>query len=510
MRHRWTVPLGLLALVALSASVRTSHFDVGFWIDEGLSVGIADRPLTDIPGVLRRDGSPPLYYLLLHLWMRLLGDTSEAATHGLSLLFGLAAIPVGWYLARRLFGDRAGWVAAVLLALNPFLNTYAQETRMYALVVLLGVVTVSAFVGAFVQRRGRGWIAAFAVAMVAMFYTHNWALFLAASAALAGLVLVVLAPPDERRGLVRDGLLATGGVLVLYAPWIPSFLFQAAHTGAPWATAPDFEVLRYAPERLLGEVAQAVLVLGAGAGVAGLLWRRPRTWSADGRTAVALAVLAIGTMVLAWVASQLEPAWATRYLAAAVAPLLLLVALGLSRAGPVGLGALAIVAVLWVGERGPAEKSNVRDVAEWLAPALREGDLVISTQPEQAPVLHYYLDDVPGLRWASITGELTDLGVTDWRDGEKRLEATSPQRHLAPLLDRLAPGARVALVQPDIYSLDRWRAPWTSLVRRRSTAWEEWMMAEPRFRVVADHRSEPGEFHPNALRATVFVRGAMR
>ena len=37
-----------------------------FWIDEGLSVGIASHPLVDIPGVLRQDGSPPLYYLLLN------------------------------------------------------------------------------------------------------------------------------------------------------------------------------------------------------------------------------------------------------------------------------------------------------------------------------------------------------------------------------------------------------------------------------------------------------------
>ncbi|MDQ6911086.1 MAG: hypothetical protein M3Z84_09955, partial [Actinomycetota bacterium] len=36
------------------------------WLDEALSVNIASLPLGDIPGALRHDGAPPLYYLLLH------------------------------------------------------------------------------------------------------------------------------------------------------------------------------------------------------------------------------------------------------------------------------------------------------------------------------------------------------------------------------------------------------------------------------------------------------------
>ena len=74
------VPLGLGLLIAVSLLLRTRQLDVGYWIDEGLSVGIADRPLTDIPGVLKVDGSPPLYYMLLHVWMSLFGAASRART----------------------------------------------------------------------------------------------------------------------------------------------------------------------------------------------------------------------------------------------------------------------------------------------------------------------------------------------------------------------------------------------------------------------------------------------
>src|SRR5215210_7164648 len=80
---RLLAPLAIGGLVLLSIVLRTRDFGVGFWIDEGLSVGIADRPLSEIPAALRLDGSPPLYYVLLHLWISVVG-TSEGGARSLS------------------------------------------------------------------------------------------------------------------------------------------------------------------------------------------------------------------------------------------------------------------------------------------------------------------------------------------------------------------------------------------------------------------------------------------
>src|SRR3954468_8835934 len=198
---------GLSGLVALSALVRTRELGVGLWLDEGLSIGIADRPLVDIPGVLRQDGSPPLYYLLLHGWMQLAGR-SEAATHALSLLFALLAVPVAFWAGRPLLGERAAWVAALLTALNPFLGDYAQETRMYSLLVLLALITAACGLraravdapasGRAATGVSRAPTVGFSLAYAAMLYTHNWALFFGAAAAVAWVALLAAAPPDQR------------------------------------------------------------------------------------------------------------------------------------------------------------------------------------------------------------------------------------------------------------------------------------------------------------------------
>lgn len=488
--------MGLALLVAASALLRTRYFDLGFWIDEGLSVGIADRPLGDIPGVLRQDGSPPLYYLLLSLWMGAAGK-SETATHALSLLFALACIPAAFLAARSLFGERAAWFAAVLFALNPFLTRYAQETRMYSLVVLLAIAACWSFARVFVASDGRPWL--FGLALAALLYTHNWSLFLAAGFGLVWLVVVLRAA--ERPPLWRDGAIGFGTALAVYAPWLPTLAFQAAHTGAPWATRPGAEQLIGAPEALLGDTGQIALLLAGGAGAAAL-WRGGR------RTAALLAAVAGVALVLAFASSQLEPAWAVRYLAVLVAPLLLAAGAGLAAAGRLGVAGLALCAVIWAADWGPDDKSNIRDVAEAVSPMLEPGDLWVSTQPEQIPVSAYYLPG--GLRYATLWGPVGDLGVTDWRDGVERMERTSAPDDLLPLMDDLAVGQRLVLLQPVIYDLARWSAPWTTLVRERSEEWMAFLRADPRFRVIALHPPAPLPAHPNPVRATVFVKTAMR
>ena len=230
----------------------------------------------------------------------------------------------------------------------------------------------------------------------------------------------MLAPHELRARRRRDGLKAFGAVAVLYAPWLPTLAFQAAHTGAPWAHRPGLTALFTVPELLLGTTAGVALLLVGGSGLVAIVQgRQGRRLSPEGRAVVALAILALLTIVLAFLASQASPAWATRYLAVAIAPMLLLATAGVAAARGLGLAALVVVAFVWATEGLPAEKSNVRDIAEAIGPSLAPGDVVVSTQPEQVPVLAYYLP--MGLRYATLTGPVSDTGVTDWRDGVQRL-----------------------------------------------------------------------------------------
>ena len=351
----------LLVLTALSVTLRTGALDAGYWIDEAIAVGIASHDPGEIPGLLRQDGSPPLYYLLLHGWMTLVGD-GEAATRALSLLFAAAAVPAAWW------APAAAAARAAIVAVCPLLTYYAQEARMYTLVAVLSLVATAAFV----RRRP----VVLAVALTLLLYTHTWGVFLFAAFAVVWLVR------DRGRGLgcsrARRSPCST-------CRGCRASSSRPLHTGAPWSLRPS--VLYLVP---------AVLAVA---------WR-PRD---------ELVLAGAAGLALAWLASQVEPAWSPRYLFVLFGPVLL----GRSRAGG---RAWAVVAPLARGAWllvGPAPaKSNARAVAVSVGVTLRAGDLVVCTQPEQIPVLHRYLP--AGVRYLTPLGTPADPSMTDWRDALPR------------------------------------------------------------------------------------------
>jgi mannosyltransferase len=502
----WLVPL-----MALSGLLRWEGRRTWFWIDEGISVGIASHPLAELPAVLRQDGAPPLYSVVLHFWMRLFGD-GEAATHSLSWLFALACVPLAWWAGRTVFGERTGRVAAVLAAGLPFLTTYANETRGYTLLAFVSLLVATTCTRAFLHG-DRRMLPAFVVALVAMLYTHAWGVYVAC-AAVAAVGVLWLRSHYRRPRLARDAALGFGVAALCFAPWVPILVHQARHTGAPWSRVP-------APEdalRQLGELAGDPRVLFAflvaAAALVPLLTGDGRV-GREARTVQFLGVLFLLPVVLAWVGTQIEPSWASRYLAVVLGPALLLVAHGLARAGLHGVVALLVAVCLWAdpvarlaGEAPDpraARKSNVRTVTSAFADTLRPGDVVVSTQFEQVPVLRYYLR-TPGLRFATPLGPVPDPTVADWRDAEARLAAADVRAVLRQVVDPLPPGTHVVLVSP------RLRPPadvpeWFDLFLHLDAEWRAALEAHPRLHAgpVVGEPPEGRRIRNTSVRAALFT-----
>ncbi len=478
----WAWVGGFLAvLLAVSTFMRTLKISSQFWMDEAITTGIASHSLSAIPGVLRHDGSPPLFYMLLHVWINIFG-ASESATHALSLLIGLLTIPIGMWAGWSLFGRRAGLIAAVLFAFSGFLTNYAQETRMYELMGLLGLVATAAFIHAFVFRRRR-YLILFAICQAAMLYTHSWGIFFAAGAAVA--LVPIWLSSDDRRGIVRDAAMAFAAAGILYLPWLPNFIYQATHTGDPWAPSPRLGAPVLISRDLMGgDRVTAALVLAAVIGLSAL-FTRPYRRTREATLMWSLIALPTATLLLAWLASQITPAFISRYFAPVLGPILLLAAFGLARAKVVGIVgvALSVIFLLNPASYVADYKSDMRDVGGEMALHLHPGDLVVSGQPEQVPLERYYLP--AGLRYASVLGPVSDPRYMDWVNALPRLEKAVPSATLAPLLASLRPGQQLLFVRPLTEGAQNWEAPWTQLVRRRSAQWGALLAGDPGLKAVA-------------------------
>ena len=180
------IPLVFLALLTLLGAVmRRYHLgQQGLWFDEADIVMRARQPL---PELLRNFIHPgengPLYTLGLAGWTRLFG-TSEVAVRLPSAIAGTLAIPAMYALGRMLRGPRLGLIAAALLTVSPYAHWYAQDAKMYSLLVLLTIVTTVLLLTA-VRRGGALWIAYGVAAAVTLGVHATFLLVLVAHAVIA-------------------------------------------------------------------------------------------------------------------------------------------------------------------------------------------------------------------------------------------------------------------------------------------------------------------------------------
>ena len=248
-----------------------------------------------------------------------------------------------------------------------------------------------------------------------------------------------------------------------------------------------------------------VLLLCAGAGVAHLVATPTR--SARAKAIAAIVLLTAGGIALAYIASLVSPAWANRYFAPFVGPILIASAAGLARAGRLGLVALAILVVYWFDPNTVTieHKSNAHDAIALVSDRLEDGDVVVTTHPEQGPLIHLYMPRDVKLRYADSLGFIPDTQIFDWRDVTARLEAARPTPTENKIVSTLKPGEHLLLVQP-ILRTGKWKAPWTKLVKRRVIQWERVLDNDPRMSRTLAVPSYKHRRPPRGVRMVLYER----
>jgi 4-amino-4-deoxy-L-arabinose transferase-like glycosyltransferase len=220
--------LWVLILVALGLRLVQLTFQPLWW-DEGWSLYFASANIGTLLERTAVDIHPPLYYLLLHLWIGLFGS-SVVAVRLLSVLIGVATVPLIYLAGRWLMGEWGGLVAAFLLAISPFHIYYSQEVRMYGLVTLLGLGATYFALRWSAGPGGRRWWSwlGYVLAATAALYSQYYAATLLLALNLAVLIRWYRAPSSgggdegsrQRVRALLAWLAAQGVVAILYLPWL--------------------------------------------------------------------------------------------------------------------------------------------------------------------------------------------------------------------------------------------------------------------------------------------------
>ena len=409
------------------------------WLDEALTVNIARLPLSQLHDALKHDGAPPLYYLLLHVWTGAFG-TGNVAARSLSGVIMIGAVVATWFAARRFVGPAGSWIAAAVMIASPYSIRYATEARMYSLVILLVAAGIVALQRALEQPTVVR-LAVVGLLVALLVYTQYWSFYL--------LIVVVgfvawMAWRGPNRDAARRVLVAMAIGGLAFVPWLPTFLYQRAHTGTPWGTPvlpgiPLGYTLRdfaggasgTAADRQEGWILFFVLLPMLILGVFGrpIDERRIEIDLHVPREARAIAFVGGVGLVAALMLNYLAGgAFQSRYSAIVFPFFVLLVARGfLMLRDPRILAGVLVVAV-GLGFVGGVrnvltQRTQARAVASVLRSEAKPGDLVVYCPDQIGPSVHRLVQ--AGLNEV-VYPSFASPALVDWVDYKKRLAAADP------------------------------------------------------------------------------------
>jgi mannosyltransferase len=411
----WVLPVGLSFVVTAVGASRPT-----LWSDELATWSAARRSWSQLWHLLgHEDLVIAPYYVFMHGWVRLFGD-SELSLRMPSILAVTATAGLVAVLGRRLYSPRVGLLAGVLFAVLPNVSRYGQEARAIAFTAMFAALATLVLVVVLDEPRWWRWLL-YAAAVIA----------LGAASVIALLLLVahgVFAAghwwQTRNRQPVWWLVSATGALLVLspliyfgqrqlrQIAWVPKpGEIPGLRQQEAWTAFPD-------GTDIAGSIGLGGLLLGlglVGAKFAGRAWGMLLAW-------------ALGLKFLLYLVSMFGPQsyWVGRYLYFVTPALVLLAALTLSWLGirhtVAVLVVFALLAVPLHSDIRSRSGHNFYDgpsVVNYLTPRLQPGDVALfgnSGQHGPRDLLRYY--GLPASRLPDVLATKSSEEVGGFRPTE--------------------------------------------------------------------------------------------
>jgi mannosyltransferase len=405
----------VLGLTLAGAALRFAELGhQGLWYDESFTAFLVGLSPGKMIGLIPQiESTPPLYYCVAWVWVRLFGH-GAFGLRSLSALAGVAVIPLAYGTAAELLRSRrAGVVCAALTAFNPFLWWYSQEARSYELLTALAALSLFTFARAR-ARPGTARLLVWAAASALALATHYFAAIIVVPEA------ALLLAGHRRRRSVQLAVVLVGAC---GAALIPLAISQNGTGNDHWIAheplrlrlaqiLPQFLIGTDAPLRTVLKFVALALALGALVLLAGVRPGARRGAAIAGGLAlagfaIALALIAVGFDDL--LTRNLIELW----LPAAICLSAGLAAASAPRAGIVltaGLCAIGLVAIIGVDANARLQRPEWPQLAALLGRRPPPGQSrVILIQREDTPLpLSIYL---PGLHKLRAPARVSQVDV---------------------------------------------------------------------------------------------------
>lgn len=196
------------------------------WRDEAFSYFMAKPNIFKIIINTANDFNPPLYYILLHFWMRIFG-TTDVNLRFLSFLPHVASVYLAYLLATKVFSKKFAFFTTIFTFFNPMLLYYAFEIRMYSFYAFFTFCSLYFF-----TTKNWKWYAVFTALGL---YTHSFFPLVTAS-----YLIYLWFIKQFKKRLVFNVLKP----LLFYLTWLPILTIQFLRSKGSWMFPVDLQLVK--------------------------------------------------------------------------------------------------------------------------------------------------------------------------------------------------------------------------------------------------------------------------
>lgn len=232
---------GLLYLFVfiLSFGIRLWRLDSeSAWIDEAYSIHLSQVSIEDIILGCINDQHPPLYYIILKIWLGNSIDVFKARL--LSVLIGSINIVQIMIILRasKIFNMRTTLITGLLVSVSPMHIWYSQEVRMYILLCFFILLSIQTFVQLLryiekeIQRLQYFLWFLFVIFNVLSLYTHYFSAFIILFELIVFIFYIFYKKITIKKTLF--GMFSFFAIGLAFLPWVSVVLNQLLFHKLNW------------------------------------------------------------------------------------------------------------------------------------------------------------------------------------------------------------------------------------------------------------------------------------
>ena len=236
-------------------------------MDEPFTIFYAQADLKEIFTMLPGENNPPLFFLLLHFWIKIFG-ISAFSVRFLPFVFSCLTALMVFQTGRRFFSMKMGMAAALIFTFSNYQLLFAHEARVYSLFALLTSCSMYLFMLLRRQPGSRRIMLLLSGVNILLLYSHFFGFLV-----IGIQIIAMLSISQYRAKVFKSFMIALGVTLLAYIPYFPVLIsrYSSSAVSGTWVSPPVISDLYTMLWRYSNAPVATVFMIGV-LGIAALLW----------------------------------------------------------------------------------------------------------------------------------------------------------------------------------------------------------------------------------------------